>query len=268
MSEPGAKRSCRVCATLDPLRESSVMRRHRQCRGKDSNLRRLSGGFQPAPFGRSGTPAESASIVASWSWSGSTRWSSAPGRRERRRRSGSCAAAPRVLLAEPARFPCDKPCGGGLTGAPFGAAGDVVPVVEDVVRTFREARMVVPLSSSTQRAALERPDDSPRSNGPRTSTGVPRTAPPVRPPPHGFVAWKPRAVGEEDARAAARQPDRRRRSRRPRRPPRRTAPPTREATMRSTLQGCRSGQRERAMKPAGSAYEGSNPSPCIVCAVA
>ena len=42
-----------------------------------------------------------------------------------------------VLLADRARFPRDKPCGGGLTGRALKEApGDVTPVVERVVDTF------------------------------------------------------------------------------------------------------------------------------------
>ena len=49
-------------------------------------------------------------------WSGSTSSSSERGRPVRRPRSTSRAAGARVLLADKARFPRDKPCGGGLTG--------------------------------------------------------------------------------------------------------------------------------------------------------
>src|SRR4051812_12730026 len=42
-----------------------------------------------------------------------------------------------VLLADRARFPRDKPCGGGLTGRALKQAPcDVMPVVERVVDTF------------------------------------------------------------------------------------------------------------------------------------
>ena len=42
-----------------------------------------------------------------------------------------------VLLADRARFPRDKPCGGGLTGRALKQAPcDVTPVVERVVDTF------------------------------------------------------------------------------------------------------------------------------------
>ena len=43
----------------------------------------------------------------------------------------------RVLLADSARFPRDKPCGGGLTGRALRHAPcDVAPVVEHVVDRF------------------------------------------------------------------------------------------------------------------------------------
>jgi geranylgeranyl reductase family protein len=46
-------------------------------------------------------------------------------------------AGARVLLADRARFPRDKPCGGGLTGRALGQAPcDVEPVVEHVVDRF------------------------------------------------------------------------------------------------------------------------------------
>jgi geranylgeranyl reductase family protein len=46
-------------------------------------------------------------------------------------------AGARVLLADRARFPRDKPCGGGLTGRALKQAPcDVTPVVEHVVDTF------------------------------------------------------------------------------------------------------------------------------------
>jgi geranylgeranyl reductase family protein len=70
-----------------------------------------------------------------------------------------------VLLVDRARFPRDKPCGGGLTDRavaqiPF----DVVPVVEDAVRTFElglryerrfERRSASPLILMTQRSRLD-----------------------------------------------------------------------------------------------------------------
>jgi geranylgeranyl reductase family protein len=71
----------------------------------------------------------------------------------------------RVLLADKARFPRDKPCGGGLTGRALRhAPGDVTPVVEGVVdRMVMRAgyRMAVdrtsskPLMSMTQRRRLD-----------------------------------------------------------------------------------------------------------------
>jgi len=42
-----------------------------------------------------------------------------------------------VLLADRARFPRDKPCGGGVTGRALRQAPcDITPVVERVVHTF------------------------------------------------------------------------------------------------------------------------------------
>ena len=70
-----------------------------------------------------------------------------------------------VLLADQARFPRDKPCGGGLTGrAVRELPVDVTPVVEDVVHSFEvrlryrkrfERRSDVPLVLMTQRRRLD-----------------------------------------------------------------------------------------------------------------
>jgi geranylgeranyl reductase family protein len=70
-----------------------------------------------------------------------------------------------VLLADRARFPRDKPCGGGLTGrAVRELPVDVTPVVEDVVRSFEvrlgyrrrfERRSAAPLVLMTQRRRLD-----------------------------------------------------------------------------------------------------------------
>jgi len=74
-------------------------------------------------------------------------------------------AGARVLLADRAVFPRDKPCGGGLTGrAVRELPVDVTPVVEDVVRTFEvrlgyrkrfERRSEEPLVLMTQRRRLD-----------------------------------------------------------------------------------------------------------------
>jgi geranylgeranyl reductase family protein len=71
----------------------------------------------------------------------------------------------RVLLADRARFPRDKPCGGGLTGrAVRELPVDVTPVVEDVVHCFEvrlcyrkrfERRSETPLVLMTQRRRLD-----------------------------------------------------------------------------------------------------------------
>jgi geranylgeranyl reductase family protein len=71
----------------------------------------------------------------------------------------------RVLLADRARFPRDKPCGGGITGRALKHAPcSVEPVVEDVVRTFElrlrygrsfERRSTRPLVLMTQRLRLD-----------------------------------------------------------------------------------------------------------------
>ena len=86
--------------------------------------------------------------------------SSAPALPARRRPCISPAAARRVLLADRARFPRDKPCGGGLTGRALKQAPcDVTPVVERVVDTF-ELRLHYKRSF---RRTLERaadPDDA------------------------------------------------------------------------------------------------------------
>jgi geranylgeranyl reductase family protein len=75
-------------------------------------------------------------------------------------RAGAC-----VLLADRARFPRDKPCGGGLTGrAVRELPVDVAPVVEDVVHSFEvrlayrkrfERRSEAPLVLMTQRRRLD-----------------------------------------------------------------------------------------------------------------
>jgi geranylgeranyl reductase family protein len=71
----------------------------------------------------------------------------------------------RVLLVDKARFPRDKPCGGGLTGrAVKELPVDVTPVVEDVVHRFEvrlgyrkrfERRNAEPLVLMTQRRRLD-----------------------------------------------------------------------------------------------------------------
>jgi len=70
-----------------------------------------------------------------------------------------------VLLADRARFPRDKPCGGGLAGrAVRELPVDVAPVVEDVVHAFEvrlryrkrfERRSDAPLALMTQRRRLD-----------------------------------------------------------------------------------------------------------------
>jgi geranylgeranyl reductase family protein len=71
----------------------------------------------------------------------------------------------RVLLADRARFPRDKPCGGGVTGRALKHAPcSIEPVVEDAVRTFElrlaygrrfERRSAEPLVLMTQRRRLD-----------------------------------------------------------------------------------------------------------------
>ena len=71
----------------------------------------------------------------------------------------------RILLADRARFPRDKPCGGGLTGrAVRELPVDVTPVVEDVIHRFVvrlgyrrrfERRSETPLVLMTQRRRLD-----------------------------------------------------------------------------------------------------------------
>src|SRR6478736_278917 len=103
-------------------------------------------GLQPAPFGHSGTPAGTAIVdTAAWEVRGPTiqgveRFDvlvvgAGP--------AGSATAihlargGARVLLAEKARFPRDKPCGGGLTGRAVRVLPCAVdPVVEHVVDHF------------------------------------------------------------------------------------------------------------------------------------
>ncbi len=128
-------------------------------------------GLQPAPFGHSGTPAGRA-IVA--------RRPSRPYHRVMERfdvlvagagPAGSAAAlqlargGARVLLADRASFPRDKPCGGGLTGRALRYAPcDVEPVVEHVVDRFVirsgygqhvAGRSPTPLIRMTQRRRLD-----------------------------------------------------------------------------------------------------------------
>ena len=66
----------------------------------------------------------------------------------------------RVLLADRARFPRDKPCGGGVTGRALRQAPcDISPVVERVVHTLRASAPPPPqLPAHEQRAAD--PDDA------------------------------------------------------------------------------------------------------------
>ena len=71
----------------------------------------------------------------------------------------------RVLLVDRARFPRDKPCGGGLTDRAVGQIPfDVSPVVEDRVAVFElglryrqrfERRSTSPLILMTQRRRLD-----------------------------------------------------------------------------------------------------------------
>ncbi len=75
------------------------------------------------------------------------------------------ASGRRVLLLDRARFPRDKPCGGGLTDRAVGQLPfDVSPVVEDRVATFElglryrqrfERRSQAPLLLMTQRSRLD-----------------------------------------------------------------------------------------------------------------
>ena len=125
-------------------------------------------GLQPAPFGHSGTPAGAAILAA--------------GHYDRRvdrvdvlvvgaGPAGSATAlrlargGARVLLADRARFPRDKPCGGGITGRALRHAPcSIAPVVEDEVRTFElrlrygrsfERQSEDPLILMTQRRRLD-----------------------------------------------------------------------------------------------------------------
>src|SRR5438874_4295067 len=127
-------------------------------------------GLQPVPFGRSGTPPWSRGIVAAGLLydgpvervdvlvAGAGPAGSVTAYRLAR-------AGARVLLADRARFPRDKPCGGGLTlRAVRELPIDVEPVVEDVVDRF-EVRLEYrrrfvrggdgPLCLMTQRRRLD-----------------------------------------------------------------------------------------------------------------
>ena len=128
-------------------------------------------GLQPAPFGHSGTPARRA-IVAVAAGAAYDRGveqfdtlvvGAGP--------AGSATAihlaraGVRVLLADKARFPRDKPCGGGLTGRALRHAPcDVDPVVEHVVdrmvvrvgyRAKVDRTSPAPLIRMTQRRRLD-----------------------------------------------------------------------------------------------------------------
>ncbi len=128
-------------------------------------------GLQPAPFGHSGIPAERASVAA-------TRGRPYDRGVERvdvlvvgAGPAGSVTAlrlarsGARVLLADKARFPRDKPCGGGLTGRALRHLPcDVEPVVERVVdrmvlrvgyRTTLARTRDAPLIAMTQRRRLD-----------------------------------------------------------------------------------------------------------------
>ena len=140
------------------------------CRGKDSNLRRLSRRvYSPLPL--------AARAPLRDCWSVAVRGAYDP-RVERfdaivvgAGPAGSATAirlargGATVLLADRARFPRDKPCGGGLTGrAVRELPVDVSPVVEDVVRCFEvrlryrkrfERRSETPLVLMTRRRRLD-----------------------------------------------------------------------------------------------------------------
>ena len=156
-------------------------------------------GLQPAPFGHSGTPAGRA-IVA--------RLPSRDYHRDVERfdvlvvgagPAGSAAAirlargGARVLLADKARFPRDKPCGGGLTGRALRHAPcDVSPVVEHVVDRFCCAPATAAVRSPKQDAAD--PDDPAPAIG-RLSRRAARPAGGVRLPGR---AASPRSALEDD----------------------------------------------------------------------
>ncbi len=128
-------------------------------------------GLQPAPFGHSGIPAGRAIVAAS---------RETPYDRGMQRfdvlvvgagPAGSATAlhlvraGARVLLVDKARFPRDKPCGGGLTGRALKQLPcDVEPVVERVVdrmvmragyRTLVDRTSGTPLIAMTQRRRLD-----------------------------------------------------------------------------------------------------------------
>ena len=132
-------------------------------------------GLQPAPFGHSGTPAGRAIVAAAAGAAydrGVERFDvlvvgAGP--------AGSATAihlaraGARVLLVDRARFPRDKPCGGGLTG-----------------RALRH----VPVRRRARRRARRRPDGRARRLPRRRSTAASRApldpddpAPAARPPP-------------------------------------------------------------------------------------
>ena len=126
-------------------------------------------------------PTQARSQAYDPAWSTSTSSSSARARRAPRPRSTSRAAGARVLLADRARFPRDKPCGGGLTGRALRQAPcDVAPVVEHVVDRF-EFRLGYGTCFPRRSARAADPDDAaapsrrvPRRAGRRGGRRLPR----------------------------------------------------------------------------------------------
>jgi geranylgeranyl reductase family protein len=128
-------------------------------------------GLQPAPFGHSGIPAGRAIVAASWITPYDRHVEQFDVLVVGAGPAGSATAmhlaqsGARVLLVDKARFPRDKPCGGGLTGrALMHVPCDVEPVVEHVVhrmvmRAGYRARVDrtsgAPLIAMTQRRRLD-----------------------------------------------------------------------------------------------------------------
>ena len=136
-------------------------------------------GLQPAPFGHSGIPAGRAIVAAVVSATydrGVERFDvlvvgAGP--------AGSATAlhlarsGARVLLVDKARFPRDKPCGGGLTGRALRhAPTDVEPVVEHVVVAHGHAGRIRLERGAGELGAADRDDPTPPArSAPRRAGG-------------------------------------------------------------------------------------------------
>ena len=176
----------------DPQRRNPLLRiptLRDRCREEDSNLRRLSQRVYSPPPLATREPLQGRRIVAGrgpaptlGACRRTTRSSSGPGRPGRRRRSTSPAPARGVLLVDKARFPRDKPCGGGLTGRALKRIPvDPSPVVERDVDRF-ELRLRYGSSFAREPRRAADPDDAapPARRLPRRAGGRGRRRAPRR----------------------------------------------------------------------------------------